>query len=138
MGPDINEIISGAQWLVLSRHVDDRGTLTVFDPDGLPFDMQRYFLIEAEPGSTRAGHSSTAHELIAVIRGRVTCDLDNGAVQTTVHLEAGGQGLWLRPGVWLLLHAFAPYTILGVAASQRYAEVVRWATPNAALVGVRR
>ena len=117
MATDIGEIIWGAQWFALSRHADDRGTLTVFDPDELPFEMRRYFLIETVPGAARAGHSSTAHELIAAFRGRATCDVDNGKAQATVYLEAGRRGLWLRPGVGSDCMR-SPDTVLGVAASQ--------------------
>lgn len=125
-------IIEGARWVDLSRHRDVRGLLTVFDPDDLPFPLARYFIIEAGPAQIRAEHASSAHELFATIRGRVACDLDNGEERQSVVLAAGERGVWVEPGVWVRLHSFAEGTILGVAASLRYAETSQWPIPNRA------
>lgn len=128
------QIIEGAQWLALSTHSDARGTLTVFDPDELPFEMRRYFFIDSGPGAARGEHSSSSHELIASIRGGVTCDLDNGTGKASVRIERGTAALWVKPGVWLRLHSFAPDTLLGVAADKRYADTEHWMTPLPQLV----
>lgn len=125
-------IIEGAHWVDLSRHGDARGLLTVFDPDDLPFPLARYFIIEAGPGQVRAQHASSAHELFAIIRGSVTCDLDNGSERQTVVLAPGERGIWVEPGVWVRLHAFAEDTIMGVAASLRYRDTSQWPVPNRA------
>jgi dTDP-4-dehydrorhamnose 3,5-epimerase-like enzyme len=128
------QIIEGAQWLALSTHSDARGTLTVFDTDELPFEMRRYFFIDSGPGVARGEHANSSHQLIASIRGGVTCELDNGTGKASVHIEPGTDALWVTPGVWLRLHSFAPDTLLGVATDKRYADTRYWMTPQPQLV----
>ena len=133
--PAPRRIIGGAYWIAVPRIVDSRGALTVFEGGQLPFDLRRMFFIEAGPGAVRGEHASGTEELLVAITGGVTCELDTGADRITLRLVPGsGEGLWLRPGVWLRLRDFAPGTVLAVGASLSYADTRHFDTPQPSLI----
>jgi hypothetical protein len=132
----MNEIIPGAGWVPLSVAHDERGRLVAFEPGhNLPFPMRRWFVISTDdPDAVRGEHSSAAEELLVVVAGSVTCDLDNGSAQATVIMDPQTDALWLRPGVWIRLRAFTVGTVITVAASRPYRETTQSLNPRPDLI----
>ncbi|ARO86640.1 dTDP-6-deoxy-3,4-keto-hexulose isomerase [Nitrosospira lacus] len=118
------QVIEGVELLTHVVHVDERGSLVALEEqDGLPFAPRRIFYITvSDPSSERAGHAGTSEELITIMTGSVTVELDNGIRQASLRLVGNQKALWIRPGVWLRLKEFSPGTILLVVSSLTYAE----------------
>jgi dTDP-4-dehydrorhamnose 3,5-epimerase-like enzyme len=120
-------LIRGAQLLALKVHADARGELGAFEQrDNLPFDLKRVFYLRVDdPGVTRSGHANSCDELIVAVSGSVFVEVDNGEERSGVRLHTRDQGLWVRPGVLISLHAFEPQTVLLVCASSSFADTQR-------------
>jgi hypothetical protein len=130
------EPIRGASLFQTKTHVDSRGELTAFDiSSNLGFALQRVFFIHVEHLHTiRAEHACSAEQVIIVLTGAVTIDIDNGHEQRIVRLSQGRSALWLSAGVWLRLREFLKGTVLSVAASACYADTVYFDRPQPDLI----
>lgn len=131
--------IRGAASLIRRTFEDRRGLLHAFEAfDNLPFIPQRVFLIEAERGmDPRGGHANSCAEVIIVLRGGVTVELDNGSETESVRLVNEAEPLWISAGVVIRLTEFAAGSLLLVCASERYAQTRHFMTPQAHLIADR-
>jgi len=127
-----NSIIEGVESIILQRYMDGRGNLIVLEEhQELPFIPRRIFYITQPVNFSKRGcHSGNSEELIAVIHGSVSVDLDNSMQQTTINLNTNSDALWIRPGIWIQLRDFSPDAIILVAASLTYAETIHFDHPN--------
>jgi dTDP-4-dehydrorhamnose 3,5-epimerase len=107
-------------------HCDARGELVAFDRDSnLGFVLQRVFFIRVDfEDAVRAEHACSAEQVLLVLSGAVTVDIDNGRDHCTLQLRGDDRALRVSAGVWLRLRNFRPGTVLSVAASRTYADTV--------------
>lgn len=129
-------LINGAQLLDYQVHADSRGKLAAFEQfDSLPFRLERVFLISVDKsGTVRGGHANSCDEYIVALTGSVLVELDNGHARCTVRVRPGGQALWVRPGVLIILRDFEPETRLLVCASARYEDTRHFDRPQPQLI----
>lgn len=126
----------GIERLPLAGHADQRGVLHAFESGApLPFELARIFTIQGCPAhAVRACHAVTAHQAIIALTGAATADIDNGGERLSLRLEHAAEALLLWPGVWLRLRLFSAGTVLLVASSQRFANVLYFDTPQPHLI----
>jgi dTDP-4-dehydrorhamnose 3,5-epimerase-like enzyme len=117
-------VIAGVSLLPQRVHADARGELVAFEEfENVPFAPKRVFCVKAgPPGSARGGHANSCDELISVLSGAVTVEVDNGSACGAVRLAHHDEALWIRAGILIRLRDFAPGTILLVCASERYED----------------
>lgn len=120
----------------LPPRTDDRGTLCPLEfGDPLPFPLARVFLIkDCPPDAVRANHAGTAHQALIAVTGRVTAVIDNGHERRTLQLHDASRVLHLSPGVWVRLCDFSADMVLLVAASQLFADVRYFSSPQVHLL----
>ncbi|TXN41453.1 hypothetical protein FV232_23330 [Methylobacterium sp. WL30] len=126
------EIIEGADLVPQVVHSDARGNLVSFEEFGnVPFCPKRVFVIMSDrPGQDRGGHANSCDELISVISGAVTIEIDNGRTRSSVRLDSFDEALWIRAGILIVLKDFAPGTALVVCASERYEDTRHFDRPR--------
>ncbi|MCJ2106763.1 FdtA/QdtA family cupin domain-containing protein [Methylobacterium sp. E-041] len=126
------EIIQGVDLVPQIVHSDARGNLVAFEEFGnVPFCPKRVFVIKAaHPGQDRGGHANSCDELISVISGAVTIEIDNGDCRRSVRLDSFDEALWVRAGILIVLKDFAPGTALVVCASERYEDTRHFDRPR--------
>jgi hypothetical protein len=126
----------GAKLVKLPQHADARGCLIALDREqSLPFDVRRVFCMYQTPQDTvRGEHATSAHLALVALQGAVEVDLDNGREQASLRLTQTDEALCVHAGVWLRLRHFANETIVLVAASQLYTDVVYFDRPNSELL----
>ena len=127
-----NKIIEGVDLVPQIVHSDSRGNLVSFEEsDNVPFNLKRAFVITVDcPGSDRGGHANSGDELISVISGAVTIEVDNGYSRRSVRLDSNDESLWVRAGILIVLKEFAPRTALLVCASERYEDTRHFDRPQ--------
>ena len=127
-----NEIIEGVELLPQVVHCDPRGSLISFEEFGnVPFFPKRVFVISVDrPGPDRGGHANSCDELISVISGAVTIEIDNGHSCRSVRLHGCDEALWIQAGILVVLKEFAPNTALLVCASERYEDTRHFERPR--------
>ncbi|WP_043749895.1 sugar 3,4-ketoisomerase [Methylobacterium nodulans] len=105
-------------------HADARGELVAFEEfENVPFVPKRVFVVKVDaPGPARGGHANSCDELITVLSGAVTVEVDNGSERATVRLAGHDEALWIQGGILIRLCGFVPSTILLVCASERYKD----------------
>jgi hypothetical protein len=128
--------IRGASLFETTIHVDSRGELTALDSDSnLGFALQRVFFIRVDlPNTIRAEHACSAEQVIIVLSGAVSVDIENGRERRTLRLVQGRRALWLSAGMWLRMRDFLSGTVLSVAASRTYADTVYFDAPQPDLI----
>lgn len=126
----------GTKLVRLTKHADSRGCLIALDREqSLPFEVRRVFCMYEAPRETvRGEHATSAHLALVALQGAVEVDLDNGRQQATIRLARIDEALCVHAGVWLRLRNFADGTIVLVAASQLYRDVVYFDRPNLELL----
>ena len=126
----------GVSSLIRRTFVDRRGKLHAFEAfDNLPFSPQRVFLIEVGAGTIdRGGHANSCDEVIVVLQGSVTVELDNGEECDSIRLSKSADPLWISAGVVIRLTKFAPESTLLVCASERYQQTLHYPKPQAHLI----
>lgn len=133
--------LPGCRQISLPCHSDARGRLYPLDLRGLAgFDASRLFIItvpDDPTGIRRAGHANSTPEVLIVMAGRVTVDLDSGADLVTQVLDRPGIALLVGPGVLIHLREFAPGTVLLGLAETPYAESRQFSAPEPALFAVQ-
>lgn len=129
------EVIEGVALLPQIVHSDARGNLVSFEEFGnVPFFPKRVFVITVDRlGPDRGGHANSCDELISVIDGAVTVEIDNGVERRAVRLDGYHEALWIRAGVMIALREFEPGTALLVCASERYEDTRHFDKPLMAL-----
>lgn len=116
--------MDGASWRTgrLRSFDDARGSLVPFDLDGFGMSVRRFFWIhDVPPGATRAGHGHTESlEVLVVLTGSVTVDIDSPAGDRHVATLARSEWLFVPTHHVIVLRDFAPGTIVGVLATGSY------------------
>lgn len=135
-GASVMVPIRGANLFQTTTHIDSRGELTAFEGDSnLGFALRRVFFIRVDlPNTIRAEHACSSAQVIMVLSGAVSVDLDNGRERRTLRLVQGRRVLWLSAGMWLRLRDFLSGTVLSVAASRTYADTVYFDAPQPDLI----
>lgn len=127
-----SKIIDGVNLVPQVVHSDTRGNLVSFEEFGnVPFCPKRVFVITVDcPGPHRGGHANSCDELISVISGAVTIEIDNGDSRRSVRLDSCDEALWIQAGILIVLKEFAPGTALLVCASERYEDTHHFDRPQ--------
>ncbi|MDR3711049.1 MAG: FdtA/QdtA family cupin domain-containing protein [Capsulimonadaceae bacterium] len=128
--------IQGVTLLPMKSHSDGRGELGILESGtDLGFDIKRVFYVKVDhAGVIRAEHANSASEVIVVLAGAVTIDLDNGRERQTLTLIDATKAVRIQAGVWLRLRDFSPCTLLLVVCSHAYADTITYGTPQPALL----
>lgn len=118
------DIIRGVSLLPQRVHADTRGELVAFEEfENVPFAPKRVFIVRVDaPGTVRGGHANSCDELITVLSGAVTVEVDNGSERSKVRLAGYAEALWIQGGILIQLCEFLPGTTLLVCASERYED----------------
>jgi len=109
--------------LAIPCYTDQRGSLSVLDgPPILPFEPKRFYYLYNLPADAHRGcHAhKTEMELIMALAGRFKVTVNNGESTREFELTSPDQGLYVPPLVWHDIYGFAPGSVCGVVASQRY------------------
>jgi dTDP-4-dehydrorhamnose 3,5-epimerase-like enzyme len=103
-------------------HDDDRGRLSAFDFEGLPFTVRRVFTVTGVPlGTRRGGHlHSRGIQALFCLDGRVEVELRRRGASLEVVLRPDGLGLGIGPGVWSQQRYLDDRSELLVLASEPY------------------
>lgn len=107
-----------------SRREDERGILSVFEAKDMPFPMARVYIISDVPSGTARGahaHHET-DQVLFVIRGRVTLDLDDGIHAQSLTVSEVDEGIRLAPMLWHSMRDFSVGTVVLMVASLPYDE----------------
>ena len=108
--------------LDLDVHPDERGVLTAYEFDRLPFTPARAFTVRQVPAGIergKHGHKSAAHILVC-LSGRVEVETTVDGVTERFLLRPDGPGLLIGPGVWALQRYLDASSLLLVFASEPY------------------
>jgi hypothetical protein len=91
-------------------------------PFPVPFPVHRlYWLRDTPPDQERGLHAHrTLRQLLVVVHGSVTVDLDDGHAVERHVLDDAAPALLIEPVRWRVLSDFAPGTLLMVLASAPY------------------
>ncbi|WP_187272507.1 FdtA/QdtA family cupin domain-containing protein [Methylobacterium sp. WL9] len=127
---------SGARFYDLTSHEDKRGSLTAFDDvTNMPFEARRFFFIKMpSPGIPRAEHACSSEQMIVVLHGMVSIDIDDGFHQATIELHSDRQALWLKPGLWIRMTGNTSNTVLLVLASELFSETKYYASARSGIM----
>ena len=127
----------------LPKIIDPRGNLTVGEfGRSIPFYPQRYFIVYQVPlVEIRGEHAHReCHELLVVVRGRLSVIADDGRNREEFLLDHPNVGLYLPPMVWGVEYKYSPDAVLLVFASHYYDpdDYIRDYDQFLALAGVAR
>jgi len=117
--------VPGARRCALPRFADARGVLTVAEAGTqVPFVPRRMFAITDVPdGQVRGQHAHRAQgQFFLCLRGRVALELENRRDHDALVLEAGGDGLYVPPMIWVTLRPESADTVLVVLVSDVFDE----------------
>ncbi len=117
--------VSGVTLHRFAEHGDMRGSLTssaVAAPDGVPFDVQRWFMVYDVPTrEVRGEHAHRrCHQFLICVAGSVILAVDDGHNRGEVLLDAPSKGVHLPPMVWGTQYRYGPDAKLLVFASEPY------------------
>jgi mannose-6-phosphate isomerase-like protein (cupin superfamily) len=119
----MNSNFNECRILAIPRFTDQRGSLSAIEGQSLlPFELKRFYYLYELPTSARRGcHAhKTEHELIMALAGRFKVEVSDGESSKEFELRSPDQCLYIPPLVWHELYGFAPGSICGVLASERY------------------
>jgi dTDP-4-dehydrorhamnose 3,5-epimerase-like enzyme len=106
------------------RSIDgEAGGLDVVDlANDVPFAVARiYWLRDTPTGIERGRHAhARLRQMLVLISGAVTVDLDDGRTTSTQRLSVTNRSLVIEPVTWRVLFDFAEGTVLMVLASEPY------------------
>lgn len=107
------------QKVLLNKNSDNRGMLMAINH--IPFDAKRQFFISNVPeNAVRGNHfSKSSSFLYVVVKGKCKVELDNSIEKETIELSEG-EGLLLRPNIWMRIFDFKRNTILCVLSDNEY------------------
>lgn len=108
--------------LEVAEKADDRGRLIAFEFADLPFMPTRMFSVDlVRSHGARGGHAHReCAQIITASAGAVTCVLDDGTRAYEVVLKDPNRGVFVPPGVWVLLYGYSEGAVLNVLASHPY------------------
>jgi hypothetical protein len=101
----------------------ERGSLAIFEPPLLPFDIKRVYVIHGvtDGKAVRGGHAHKENDqAIFMLQGAVTLHLDDGEKEESVRIVAGEDGVRLGKMLWHSMSDFTPDAIAIVFASRPY------------------
>lgn len=104
------------------RYEDVNGVLSVYEGGRhVPFDIQRVFTVNASRAQVRGHHAhKQCAQLLVCLLGRVRVLCDDGTTVTQYLLDAGGEGVYVGPGVWAWQEYLADATVLMAFCDQPY------------------
>lgn len=104
------------------RHTDERGTLGVFDFQGMAFVPCRTFVISDVPaGAVRGGHAHRSGlQMLVCQQGRIEILMRCESEETVLVLTPSSPGLVFREGVWCRQRYIEEHSSLLVFASEPY------------------
>jgi hypothetical protein len=132
----VADMIRGVEVQELSVFNDGRGDLVAIENGAnLPFPLRRVFYMAVDdPKVVRAKHATSANLFFTAIAGSVTVEVDNGEERGSMRLATRVQAVWTRPGIYVVLRAFAPQTVLMVCASTHFNETRYFKAPQPHLI----
>lgn len=88
----------------------------------VPFDIERVYYINDVPyGESRGSHAhKSLHQVIIILSGSLTVDLDDGESLKSYQLSRADQGLFCPPGYWRNMREFKSGTVCLVLTSAHY------------------
>lgn len=109
--------------IIIPRHADDRGSLSVVEFSGcLPFTPRRfYYLYDLSTTTARAGHAHwIEQEVMLAIHGSFTVRIGDGESFREFVLERPDRGVHVPAGWWHELTGFSGEAVCAVFASEPY------------------
>ena len=108
-----------------ARHEDMRGSLTsglTAMPDGVPFDVRRWFLVYGVPRREIRGEHAhrRCHQFLLCVCGSVMVAVDDGERRAEVLLDEPTLGIHVPPMVWATQYRYEADAKLMVFASEPY------------------
>lgn len=117
-------IARSAQLVRLTANRSTTGRLTALSSgQEVPFPIRRFFFITDIPvGAIRGDHAhKTCEQFVFPIVGSVRAEVrDADGTSASFDLTAGESGLYVPPGLWLVVRATSDHTCVGVLASHAY------------------
>lgn len=106
------------------EHGDDTGSLVVIEKrDGLPFEVQRSFIVKGKPDVVRGKHAhKRCSQLMICVSGETAVSCDDGAADAQFTLSGATSGLLVPPGIWSQQTYLEDNTILLVLCDRPYEE----------------
>jgi UDP-2-acetamido-3-amino-2,3-dideoxy-glucuronate N-acetyltransferase len=107
----------------MAKFSDPAGDLIFGEfPSHLPFQPQRYFIIQAVPTAAQRGvHAhKKCHQLLICITGTVSALIDDGDTSKVIRLDNPSLGLYMPPLIWGTQFEYSPDARLLVLASHVY------------------
>lgn len=111
-----------ARLVACPGHADERGILTPFAFDQLPFVPRRAFVVTGTPaGCVRGGHAHrSGAQMLVCLHGRIDVLMRYRGQEATLALEPSSFGLVFGPGVWCQQRYVAAGSVLLVFASEAF------------------
>lgn len=111
-----------ARLIPCQGHADERGVLTPFAFDQLPFTPCRCFIVtDAPAGCVRGGHAHrSGMQMLVCLQGRIDISMRYRDQEAALALEPGSFGLVFGPDVWCRQKYAVEGSVLLVFASEPY------------------
>lgn len=111
-----------ARLVACPGRADERGILTPFAFDQLPFVPCRAFTVTGTPaGSVRGGHGHrSGMQLLVCLHGRIEVLMRHQGEEAALTLESAAQGLLIGANVWCQQRYVTAGSVLLVFASEPY------------------
>jgi len=109
--------------MTLQRISSKKGDIEVLNlPEAVPFVVARiYFLRNTTAGSVRGNHAlRNTHQLLAMLSGTATVNLDNGVGRTQTFVNPDSPPLHITPNVWRSIEGMDSSSVMLVLASTTY------------------
>lgn len=99
-----------------------RGDFVPWDRPLVPFHMTRSnYMYNVPVGMQRGFHAHTKiYELCVCVAGSMTVTVEDASGTKDMHISSPTEGALICPNTWILLHSFAPGTILLIMCSGKY------------------
>ncbi|MEP4378200.1 MAG: FdtA/QdtA family cupin domain-containing protein [Alphaproteobacteria bacterium] len=120
----IETALSEVREIEFPEHVNPSGELIVLEKaGGLPFDVQRSFIVKGRPNAVRGTHAhKLCSQLMICVSGAIDVVCDDGAAQADYTLRNPKDGLLVPPGIWSQQTYLEDDTILLVLCDRPYEE----------------
>lgn len=117
--------INDCKLIALPKINDPRGNLTFIEENKhIPFGIKRvFYLYDVPTEESRGAHAHYhLHQFLICLSGSFDVAIDDGELQTTMHLNRPWQGLHIPPLIWAAEVNFDPGSLCLVLASDAYNE----------------
>jgi dTDP-4-dehydrorhamnose 3,5-epimerase-like enzyme len=124
----MSKIICAVRLIEFPNHgasqVDNRGSLVVFESNaGMPFNIERVFLVQAPAGTVRGGHAhKKCIQLLVCSSGCVKITCDDGDEKSTYIIDRPDLALLVPEGIWAEQVYVKPDSVLMVLCNRPYEE----------------